>query len=248
MRGRVGDRDRLLRDGARRRSRLYRSAASRAQSGCPVRALYVHGRRACRHTRRRRRRRGARWIGAAIRLPGASGQTLDEAVRGFPHRRHRRDERARPVVAGTNFRRRRPPLSCTATTASATSCSRGTAFSSSACSTGSSRPSAIRSPTSPTCAWDITTTNRGIRVSSPIPAARRGFPVNRSFSTSIAAVRASPRSRIGAFYLAFSFFRLAAILQGVYRRGLEGNASSREALSKRELVRVCAETGWRLRQ
>ena len=50
-----------------------------------------------------------------------------------------------------------------------------------------------------------------------------------------------------SFYLAFSFFRLAAILQGVYRRGLEGNASSREALSKRDLVRVCAETGWRLR-
>ena len=50
------------------------------------------------------------------------------------------------------------------------------------------------------------------------------------------------------FYLAFSFFRLAAILQGVYRRGLDGNASSREALSKRELVRVCAETGWSLRQ
>ena len=50
------------------------------------------------------------------------------------------------------------------------------------------------------------------------------------------------------FYLAFSFFRLAAILQGVYRRGLEGNASSREALSKRDLVRVCAETGSRLLQ
>ena len=49
-------------------------------------------------------------------------------------------------------------------------------------------------------------------------------------------------------YLAFSFFRLAAILQGVYRRGLEGNAASREALSKRALVRVCAETGWRLRE
>ena len=50
------------------------------------------------------------------------------------------------------------------------------------------------------------------------------------------------------FYLAFSFFRLAAILQGVYRRGLEGNASSREALSKRDLVRVCAEAGWRILQ
>ena len=50
------------------------------------------------------------------------------------------------------------------------------------------------------------------------------------------------------FYLAFSFFRFAAILQGVYRRGLEGNASSREALSQRDLVRGYAETGWRLRQ
>ena len=50
------------------------------------------------------------------------------------------------------------------------------------------------------------------------------------------------------FYLAFSFFRFAAILQGVYRRGIEGNASSHAALSKRDLVRLCAETGWRLRQ
>ena len=61
----------------------------------------------------------------------------------------------------------------------------------------------------------------------------------------LAGIDEIPRWR---FYLAFSFFRLAAILQGVYRRGLEGNASSREALSKRELVRVCAETGWRLRE
>ena len=50
------------------------------------------------------------------------------------------------------------------------------------------------------------------------------------------------------FYLAFSFFRFAAILQGVYRRGLDGNASSREALSQRDLVRGYAETGWRLRR
>ena len=50
------------------------------------------------------------------------------------------------------------------------------------------------------------------------------------------------------FYLAFSFFRFAAILQGVYRRGLDGNASSREALAQRDLVRGYAETGWRLRQ
>ena len=33
------------------------------------------------------------------------------------------------------------------------------------------------------------------------------------------------------FYLAFSFFRLAAILQGVAKRGQEGNASNEQALS-----------------
>ena len=31
-----------------------------------------------------------------------------------------------------------------------------------------------------------------------------------------------------SFYLAFSFFRLAAILQGVYKRALDGNASDPE--------------------
>ena len=33
-----------------------------------------------------------------------------------------------------------------------------------------------------------------------------------------------------SFYLAFSFFRLASIAQGVYKRGLDGNASSARAL------------------
>ncbi|KZZ34410.1 hypothetical protein A3757_17795 [Oleiphilus sp. HI0117] len=32
-----------------------------------------------------------------------------------------------------------------------------------------------------------------------------------------------------AFYLAFSFFRLAAIAQGVAKRALDGNASSKQA-------------------
>ncbi len=48
------------------------------------------------------------------------------------------------------------------------------------------------------------------------------------------------------FYLAFSCFRFAAILQGVYRRGLEGNAASRESLSKRDMVRSFAESGYEL--
>ena len=43
------------------------------------------------------------------------------------------------------------------------------------------------------------------------------------------------------FYLAFSFFRLAAILQGVKRRALDGNASSDKAMKMGELVKPLAE-------
>ena len=45
------------------------------------------------------------------------------------------------------------------------------------------------------------------------------------------------------FYVAFSFFRLAAILQGVLKRGLDGNASSSRALEVGQLVGPLAELG-----
>jgi aminoglycoside phosphotransferase (APT) family kinase protein len=44
------------------------------------------------------------------------------------------------------------------------------------------------------------------------------------------------------FYLAFSFFRLAAILQGVYKRGLDGNASSARAENLGRMVEPLAKT------
>jgi len=43
------------------------------------------------------------------------------------------------------------------------------------------------------------------------------------------------------FYLAFSFFRLAAILQGVKRRAIDGNASSDKAMKMGALVTPLAE-------
>ena len=43
------------------------------------------------------------------------------------------------------------------------------------------------------------------------------------------------------FYLAFSFFRLASILQGVYRRGIMGNASSTEAMERGRMARDIAD-------
>jgi len=45
------------------------------------------------------------------------------------------------------------------------------------------------------------------------------------------------------FYLAVSFFRLAAICQGVYKRGIDGNASSTEALRFGEAARMIAAAG-----
>ncbi|GIX49206.1 MAG: aminoglycoside phosphotransferase [Candidatus Tectimicrobiota bacterium] len=50
------------------------------------------------------------------------------------------------------------------------------------------------------------------------------------------------------FYLVFSLFRLAAIVQGVYKRGLDGIASSPEAITRKEQCRQLAETAWELVQ
>jgi aminoglycoside phosphotransferase (APT) family kinase protein len=50
------------------------------------------------------------------------------------------------------------------------------------------------------------------------------------------------------FYIAFSMFRLASILQGVYARGLQGNASSTSALARGAAARKIAEQAWSVSQ
>ena len=47
------------------------------------------------------------------------------------------------------------------------------------------------------------------------------------------------------FYLAYNLFRIAAILQGVYKRATEGIASSDNALKSGENAKALAELGWR---
>ena len=56
----------------------------------------------------------------------------------------------------------------------------------------------------------------------------------------------SGRSKIdnAAFYVIFSLFRSAAIIQGVYKRGLDGNASSDQALMFGEMAKARASTAW----
>jgi aminoglycoside phosphotransferase (APT) family kinase protein len=50
------------------------------------------------------------------------------------------------------------------------------------------------------------------------------------------------------FYLAYNLFRIAAILQGVYKRATEGIASSDNAVKSGENARALAELGWRYAQ
>ena len=46
------------------------------------------------------------------------------------------------------------------------------------------------------------------------------------------------------FYMAFAFFRLASICQGVYKRGLMGTASSTQALDRGRLTRTISDLAW----
>jgi aminoglycoside phosphotransferase (APT) family kinase protein len=48
------------------------------------------------------------------------------------------------------------------------------------------------------------------------------------------------------FYLIYNMFRSAAIIQGVYKRGLDGNASSASALDYKEAARLRSERAWKM--
>ena len=73
---------------------------------------------------------------------------------------------------------------------------------------------------------------------------RRGLPGEAGYVA--AYCRRTGRSGVPGwhFYLAFSMFRLASILQGVYARGLHGNAASAYALQRGAAARQIAERGW----
>jgi aminoglycoside phosphotransferase (APT) family kinase protein len=75
---------------------------------------------------------------------------------------------------------------------------------------------------------------------------RRGLPDEEQYVA--AYCRRTGRSGIADwnFYLAFSMFRLASILQGVYARGLQGNAASEFALQRGAAARLIADRAWDL--
>ena len=72
-----------------------------------------------------------------------------------------------------------------------------------------------------------------------------GIPTEREYVAMYC--KATGRERIDHFeyYVAYNMFRLAAILQGVMARALQGNAASAEALAAGRRTRAIAEEGWR---
>ncbi len=77
---------------------------------------------------------------------------------------------------------------------------------------------------------------------------RSGLPTEEEYVA--AYCRRTGRSGIAGwnFYLAFSMFRLASILQGVYARGLQGNAASAFALQRGAAAKLIADKAWMLAQ
>ena len=75
---------------------------------------------------------------------------------------------------------------------------------------------------------------------------RSGMPDESSYVASY--LRHARRGELSNwnFYLAFSMFRLASILQGVYARGLQGNAASAYALQRGAAARLIADRAWQL--
>ena len=69
------------------------------------------------------------------------------------------------------------------------------------------------------------------------------IPEDSSYVTSYCERSGRDEIKHWNFYLAFCFFRLAAIVQGVKKRALDGTASSAEAESRGNLVQPLAELG-----
>ena len=93
-------------------------------------------------------------------------------------------------------------------------------------------------------AWRLTSTEfRGMAEKAPLPA---GIPAEREFLRRYLermGRQADPRDY--EFCVAYAMFRLAAILQGIVKRSLDGTASSAKALETGLKARGIADAAWR---
>jgi aminoglycoside phosphotransferase (APT) family kinase protein len=86
---------------------------------------------------------------------------------------------------------------------------------------------------------------RGI---ASLDLAALGIPEEQEYSRRYVERTGRPAIENWNFYLAYNLFRIAAILQGVYKRATEGLASSDNAKQASENAKALAELGWRYAQ
>ena len=83
--------------------------------------------------------------------------------------------------------------------------------------------------------WHFPNTGR-LRGLADVDIGKLGIPDEKTYVAAYLEQTGMPAVENWSFYLAFCFFRLAAIVQGVKKRALDGNASSPAALQMGELV------------
>ena len=93
----------------------------------------------------------------------------------------------------------------------------------------------------------------GYRVQNPrqgglvgVDFAATGIPSEQAYVAKYCERVGRDRIENWPFYLSFSVFRLASISQGVYKRGLDGNASSATAATSGNSCQFLSEHAWRL--
>jgi aminoglycoside phosphotransferase (APT) family kinase protein len=79
-----------------------------------------------------------------------------------------------------------------------------------------------------------------------IDPATPGIPGEDDYVARYRELTGRTRTDDWTFYLVLSLFRLTAIVQGVYYRGLQGNAASPAALQRRDSARQLADVAWAL--
>ena len=94
--------------------------------------------------------------------------------------------------------------------------------------------------------YHLTAGQDGSRGLKGLDLSAMGIPTEEAFLASYCERTGRSRIENWTFYLAFSLFRLASILQGVYARAIQGNASSANGLAMGERALMYAETAWDL--
>jgi aminoglycoside phosphotransferase (APT) family kinase protein len=75
-----------------------------------------------------------------------------------------------------------------------------------------------------------------------------GIPDEREFLAMYCEYAGRDEIADWPFFLAFAYFRMAAITQGVYARALQGNAADQRAIRYGELAKSFAAMGWQTAQ